>query len=293
MSRPSRDTPEGRTYLALRALSRRTGRATSEVFQLYTLERFVARLATSNLRNRLVLKGGVLMAAFGQRRPTRDVDLLALDVDNDPATIQGLVAEIAAIDLEDGVSIDPDSIRASTIREGAHYAGVRVHLGARLATARVHFHVDVNVGDPVEPPARPTDLPSLLDELPLNVLAYPIEMVVAEKLITAFERGGTNTRWRDFADLLVLMDHDMPVEQVSAALRCVATHRGVPLGELAVIRAEMGSQAQPKWAAWRRKQGLGDGVPERLDDALEALEPWVRGLLAAVEMSGDGQGQHS
>jgi len=30
----------------------------------------------SEFAERLVLKGGVLLAAFGERRPTRDIDLL-------------------------------------------------------------------------------------------------------------------------------------------------------------------------------------------------------------------------
>ena len=78
-----RGTPAGDAYLDLKSQARRTGRPTQELLQLYVLEGFLARLATSDLRNRLVLKGGVLLAAFGSRRPTRDVDLAGLDVAND------------------------------------------------------------------------------------------------------------------------------------------------------------------------------------------------------------------
>ncbi len=286
MTRPSRDTPGGRAYLALRALARATGRGTAEILQLYVLERFVARVVSSASSDRLILKGGVLMAAFGQRRPTRDVDLLALDVDNDPETVGQLVREIAQQDLDDGLAIDPDSIRARTIRQGAHYAGVRVRLLARLATARIVFHVDVNVGDPVVPPPALTDLPSLLDAPAVRVLAYPIEMVVAEKLVTALERGGTNTRWRDFVDLLLLMNQALSMSAASTAIHRVAVHRHVRLGSFRDVRAELGSDAQPKWAAWRRKQGLVERTPERLDELLELIEPWTDDLLARAQQSG-------
>ena len=60
---------------------------------------------------------------------------------------------------------------------------------ARLATARLAFHVDINVGDPVDPPPRLTELPTLLGTDAPRVWAYPAEMVIAEKLVTAFERG--------------------------------------------------------------------------------------------------------
>ncbi len=65
MSRPSRDTAPGRAYLDLQARARREGRPTDELFVLYVLERFLYRLSLSELRDRLVLKGGMLLAALG------------------------------------------------------------------------------------------------------------------------------------------------------------------------------------------------------------------------------------
>jgi hypothetical protein len=41
---------------------------------LYILEGFLARLAESPAREKFVLNGGVLLASFDNRRPTRDVD---------------------------------------------------------------------------------------------------------------------------------------------------------------------------------------------------------------------------
>lgn len=283
MSRPTRDSPGGRAYLALRALARQQGRGTSEFLQLYALERFVARVTASHQGERFVLKGGLLMAAFGQRRPTREVDLLALDLNNDPEQVRDLILQIASHPLDDGIRFDTESIRARFIREGAHYAGVRVSLKARLASARLPFHVDVNVGDPVEPPPVLAELPTFLDGDPIVVLAYPVEMVIAEKLVTAFERGGTNTRWRDFVDLLLLMGHPVEIEPASEAIRIVAQHRSVPLGRFATIRDEVGEHAQPKWAAWRRKQGLDERTPEHIRDVLAAIEPWADTLLRAPD----------
>ena len=49
--------------------------------QLYVLECFLARLGRSRFADRFVLKGGVLLAAFGERRPTRDIDFQAQAID--------------------------------------------------------------------------------------------------------------------------------------------------------------------------------------------------------------------
>ncbi|MFT7519935.1 MAG: hypothetical protein ACI9MC_002079, partial [Kiritimatiellia bacterium] len=96
----------------LRALARKQRRTTAEILQLYALERFVARLAASPDKERFVLKGDLLMAAFGERRPTRDVDLLALDVDNDLDLIRDYIFQIASYPLDDGIQIDAESVRA-------------------------------------------------------------------------------------------------------------------------------------------------------------------------------------
>lgn len=66
-------------------------------------ERFLARLASSRFAERLVLKGGTLLAALDARRATRDADMLARGIDNDIENLRDVVSEIAAIELTDGV----------------------------------------------------------------------------------------------------------------------------------------------------------------------------------------------
>jgi hypothetical protein len=46
----------------------------AEYLRLYALEGFVLRLEYSSHRSQFVLKGGVLLAAYGLRRPTADID---------------------------------------------------------------------------------------------------------------------------------------------------------------------------------------------------------------------------
>ena len=72
MSPPTNATPGGRAYLALRARARSAGRPTDELLVLYILERFLYRVSVSGHRDRLVLKGGMLLAAMGDRRPTAE-----------------------------------------------------------------------------------------------------------------------------------------------------------------------------------------------------------------------------
>jgi hypothetical protein len=63
------------------------------------------------------------------------------------------------------------------------------------------LHVDINVGDPIWPEPQEVLLPRLLEGV-LAIRGYSVEMVLAEKIITAIERGTENTRWRDFVDIV-------------------------------------------------------------------------------------------
>ena len=84
--RPTRATVAGRAYLDLQSLARRQQRHTDELHQLYALEGFLARLTRSPQADRLVLKGGVLLAAYDARRPTRDVDIQARAITGDSSS---------------------------------------------------------------------------------------------------------------------------------------------------------------------------------------------------------------
>lgn len=267
MKRPTHETVAGGRYLALRALGRTQGRPTAELLQLYALEGFLSRLAYSPHQHRLVLKGGVLLAAMDARRPTRDIDVLALRTSNDVEAIRALVREVALIPLDDGLMLEPGE--AEAIREGDTYAGVRVSVRGNLASARLIFHVDVNVGDPVWPAPVPVRLPRLLEDEPIALMGYPLSMVLAEKIVTALQRGTANTRWRDFADVYLLAQrHVLVGTELQHAVREVATFRGVPRSPMDRILAGFAEIGQSRWAVWRRNQGLDARLPEQLADVV-------------------------
>lgn len=282
MSAPTRATIAGGAYLDLRKLARENQRPVDELLQLYVLEAFLARLTGSRFAEQLVLKGGVLLAAFDERRPTRDIDLQAQVVENDIEAIRATACEIAAITLEEGVIFDVESATAEEIRDEEIYSGVRVTMQARLATARLHFHIDTNVGDPITPAPKNVRLPRLLGgEIVLR--GYPLAMVHAEKIVTAIARGTINTRWRDFADTYMLCRrHAIDGTQLVRSTRRVAEHRHVQLVPLVEVLAGYAEIAQERWAAWRRRQRLEDRLPEEFDDVVAAVMYWQCSSIALI-----------
>jgi predicted nucleotidyltransferase component of viral defense system len=291
--RPTHATTAGKRYLALRKHAKALGRPTAELLQLFALEGFLARLERSEHRRRLVLKGGVLLAAFDLRRPTRDIDFLALDVDNEPDAVGRLIVEVAAVHIDDGLDFLLETIVTSIIRDDDIYPGVRTRLHVRLATARLRLQVDVNVGDPVVPSARLTEIPPILPGTGPTVLAYPRSMVMAEKLVTALQRGAASTRWRDFADLyLMIAEEPSAPDEVALSIATIAKHRGVRLAPLGDTLAGMPERAQRRWQSWLGQQALlADRLPRSFEAVLRQLDqatrPWLTAAGAADSNSDD------
>jgi hypothetical protein len=185
-----------------------------------------------------------------------------------------------------------ETLDTSITRDDDLYPGVRVRLPVRLSTANLRLQVDVNVGDPVLPGARPTHIPSILPGPGPTVLAYPRAMVIAEKLGTALQRGAASTCWRDFADLYSLVEAGgVDSEQAAASIAAVAAHRGVPLAPLGDVLAGMTDRAQARWASWIRQQGLAGRVPASFGDLVQRLDgatrPWMVASSAEDSNSDD------
>jgi hypothetical protein len=133
--RPTKETTAGQRYLALQRKARRTGRPTDELIQLYALEGFLDRLTKSQYTENFVLKGGVLLAALDTRRPTRDIDFASRRLANDATLMLGVTRQIAAISLDDGLSVNAEETTVESIREDDNYSGVRISLSGVLSRA--------------------------------------------------------------------------------------------------------------------------------------------------------------
>ena len=122
---PTRASVAGSRYRDLQNLARRRGRPTDRptLLQLYALEGFLDRLGRSSQRDRFVVKGGVLLAAYDSRRPTRDIDLAGIRIANDAADISARICDTAAVSVDDGLVFD-------TSRPGSRSSAMRTSTAA-------------------------------------------------------------------------------------------------------------------------------------------------------------------
>ena len=190
----------------LLTLAKTRGDDYSLLLNRFALERLLCRISRSPHADRFLLKGALLFALWydDPHRPTRDADLLGFGPD-DASELIATFRDIAAVDLGDGIVFDPESVRADAIREDNTYGGTRIHLVARIGSARCALQIDVGFGDAVTPEAETVIFPTLLQDFSAPVLrVYPVYTVVAEKYQAMVMLGQANRRMKDFYDLAMI-----------------------------------------------------------------------------------------
>lgn len=197
------------------------------ILQNYMFERLLVRLSVSDYREKLVLKGGMLVAAIVglDNRATMDLDTTLKNLPLTPDAIHSALEQICAIRFDDGVSFEIGTI--SPIREDDIYGGYRVMLNAWFDTIVTPLSIDVSTGDAITPHAVQYNFSEIFDdEKTYELWAYNIETVMAEKVETILRRSVFNTRPRDFYDAYILATTQKFDQAVfENALQATANHR--------------------------------------------------------------------
>jgi hypothetical protein len=251
--------------------------STQEFLVRHALESFLYRLTRTPHGDDFVLKGGILLAAYGVRRPTKDVDANATGADVTAEHIERIVRDVAAVVTDDGVVFDVETIAVQEIRDQAEYPGLRMRVTAQIGRWNGRVAWDVSTGDPIVPAPKRVSVDRVLGP-PIAILGYAPETTLAEKGVTILERGITSTRWRDYVDIVQLAGHGLDEQELLRSARAVARYRRVRLEPVAPFLVGYAAVSQPKWAAWRRKERLEAMSEANLDDQV-AL---VAGVLDPV-----------
>lgn len=91
---------------------------TEEYLIRHALESFLDRLNRTAHARDFVLKGGILLGAYGVRRPTKDADSNAVGAEVSPEHLAAVVRDTAAIESGDGVDFDLDTLTVQETRDG-------------------------------------------------------------------------------------------------------------------------------------------------------------------------------
>ncbi|WP_314039438.1 nucleotidyl transferase AbiEii/AbiGii toxin family protein [Slackia exigua] len=179
----------------------------------YAMERFLERVSISDYRDKMILKGGMLVSSIVglDARSTMDIDTTCKDMPLDLESASRMVEEITLISLDDDMSFDVGA--AQEIMEDSEYGGVRIPLVAHLGKSRIPLKIDVSTGDAITPSEVDYEYSLMFEDRSIHIWTYSIETLLAEKLETVLSRSVSNTRPRDFYDIFALTDMGYPEDR--------------------------------------------------------------------------------
>jgi len=198
------------------------------LLQNYMFERFLERLSLSEHKDKFVLKGGMLIATFVgmDARSTMDLDTTLRGLPFTDEIVRSTISAICACPIKDEVSFSVGAI--VPIRTDDIYGGYRVKVVASYDSIEVPFSIDITTGDVITPRAVKCFLRGIFDEEKLiEIWAYNIETVLAEKIKTVLRRNTLNTRPRDFYDVFIIgTTQTFDKVLLKDAITATAAHRG-------------------------------------------------------------------
>lgn len=251
------------------------------------LERFLARLARSSHVNKFIFKGGFLLSYMMKiGRETVDLDFLLTRMNAEVKGLQEVFEEIVSTSSEDGFTFSFDSIEILS-QPHMEYPGYRTTLKVLFAKMKDKIHVDVGIGDIVEPQNRDIKLFEYRGkpffEESISLLVYPIETIFAEKLETVLSKGSRNSRMKDFHDLLLLLrDKSLHSSKtLHENVKKTFDNRGTVLKPIQFDETGL-KGLQQLWTA--HLQGLGDvskelDLPESITATIDTINLGIKPIL--------------
>jgi predicted nucleotidyltransferase component of viral defense system len=174
--------------------------------QMFFFEHVLERLEKSKYKDNIILKGGVLLSSIigEDLRTTKDIDATLKSLPLNIDSIRNIFEEILSIDNGDNVNFEIVNIK--DIRLEDEYGGFRINVKGTFDKIRTNFFIEITTGDIITPREIKYKYNSIFEDKKINIMAYTIETIIAEKFESIISKNVTTTRAKDFYDLYMLMN---------------------------------------------------------------------------------------
>jgi hypothetical protein len=203
----------------------------------------------------------------------------------DHATLVRLIKDCAALEVEaDGLAFIAESVTAEDIAKDSEYKGTRVLMDARMDNVRLKIQIDFGVGDVMVPGPRMIEYPVLLAGETVQLLAYPIESSIAEKLQAMVALGDANSRMKDFYDVWICSKHlDFNADTLLGAIDATFKNRetDVPIDQVEAFTVAFAEGHRVQWNAFIRKIGESD-LTDELDRVVNDIRIFAMPALHSL-----------
>ena len=254
------------------------------VLQNYMLERLLERISVSEYRDNFILKGGFLLAAMVglDTRATMDMDATIKGLPVTKEAISQMFIDICQIHIEDDIRFEFSGIE--DIREDDEYSGFRVSLSGNYPPMAVPLKIDITTGDKITPREMIYTFNLMFEERSINVLAYTLETILAEKLETIISRGDQNTRPRDFYDVYILntlqkknIDNQILKEAFAATVKKRGTEHIVTNYKKIIETVLKSSVMKDQWARYQKEFDYAKDI--RFEDTCKVANELMQNII--------------
>ena len=172
-----------------------------EVLQMFFFERVLERLSKSEYKDNFILKGGLLISSIIGilERTTMDMDTTVTGINMEANEIERIIREILVMDVGDGIVFEFEKLEP--IRNDDDYNNFRAFFVAHYGKIANKMKVDITTGDEITPGVIRYSYETILDDDKIDIMAYNMETIMAEKFETVIRRNIGTSRARDFYDL--------------------------------------------------------------------------------------------
>ena len=260
----------------------------------YMLERLLERISLSPYKENLILKGGMLIAAMVglDARATMDMDTTLRGYPLTEDAIRTVFSDILAVPVEDNVTLSLKKLEE--IHDGAEYPGIRITLEMLLDETRQRLKVDITTGDSITPREITYSFRMLFDDRTIEVKAYNLETVLAEKLETVLSRRTANTRMRDFYDVYILantqkgnIDGAVLKNAFENTVRSRGSEQLLQQSPTQTLEALRSNKAmQDLWARYQKRYSYANEIS--WEETLHAVEELCAAALELSQEQGNG-----
>ena len=245
-------------------------------------ERFLERLSLSEYKDKFVIKGGLLIAAIVgiDIRSTMDLDTTLRELPFTEDIIKKAITEICDYPIFDNVKLGVRNI--SLIRPNDVYGGYRAKIIATCDTIETPFAIDISTGDAITPHAVRYKFNGILDvEKQIEIWAYNIETVIAEKIETILSRSTFNTRARDYYDIFILSttqtyDAALFKEAFAATTKHRGTAKQISNIQLLIKTIQDSTELRQIWEKYRSEFSYASDIS--YEQVIRALQDVCSGL---------------
>ncbi|TLF35643.1 nucleotidyl transferase AbiEii/AbiGii toxin family protein [Lacticaseibacillus zeae] len=239
-----------------------------EMQLLFRLQELLRQISESKYQHDFIFKGGFeIITLIGvPRRTTIDLDATMNNYRLEPNKLREVLSDI--FNHARG-PIRFEVARIKTVMNENKYPGFRVGVIGIMGKTRSKLGIDVSTGDMIYPcPIKfmHTNFIDPHDKIMVN--AFPREQIMADKLVTIYQKGPGNTRAKDFYDIWILSimeSNNLDHQTLVAAFRKTAKTKNVDVltrkrGEEIIEELKTAPGMVQSWHSYQQTKEFARGL---------------------------------